>query len=202
MPSLRYSSLRPIGWKLMAKLRFFHGLMGAGKSTLALQMVDNAERAGQKVALLTGLSRDGKVTSRIGASREAVSVADGDNIGAVIIRGGATRVVVDEAQFLDVLQVKQLWEIAEYWRTPVDCFGLLTDFRTRLFPGSQRLVELADEVNVLPADVSCWCGETARVNARISNGRVLRDGPTVQVGDLDDSYQVLCLRHWASGEVA
>jgi thymidine kinase len=114
--------------------------------------------------------------------------------------------VVDEAQFLSPDQVEQLAELADDVQVDVYCFGIATDFRGRLFPGSRRLFELADELIAVQVDVLCWCGLPARFNARIADGRVAREGDTVVVADtVQDServrYQVLCRRHYRLGDL-
>jgi thymidine kinase len=82
----------------------------------------------------------------------------------------------------------------------VDCFGLLTDFRSKMFPGSRRLLEMADSFIRLQLDVLCWCGRPGSQNARLVDGQVTHEGDQVVVGDTDDAssvrYTVLCRRHW------
>ncbi|MFF4244287.1 thymidine kinase [Streptomyces sp. NPDC001822] len=178
-------------------LRFFAGPMGAGKSTLALQMAYNYRSAGREGVLLTGPSRDGRMSSRLGVAEDAVQITESSDLVGVLM--GSSFAVVDEAQFLTPRQVEQLAAVVDRAGVAVDCFGLLTDFRSHLFPGSGRLVELADEVNRLQADVFCWCGAPGLINARIEGGRVARSGAQVQVGDIGSTYRVLCRQHWAYG---
>ncbi len=110
--------------------------------------------------------------------------------------------MLDEAQFISAAQVDQLARIADDLDIEVLAFGLLTDFRTDLFPGSRRLVELADEIRRLQVEARCWCGEVATHNARTVDGRIVRSGDQVVVGDLGAGsigYEVLCRRHHREG---
>jgi thymidine kinase len=134
-----------------------------------------------------------------------VEVADGTDLYAyavgLISRGGRVDyVVVDEAQFLAPEQVDQLARIVDDLDLDVYAFGITTDFRTRLFPGSQRLVELADRVEALQVEALCWCGARATHNARTIGGTMVVAGAQVVVGDVDGltgevGYEVLCRSH-------
>jgi thymidine kinase len=204
---------------VVGHLRFYYGPMDCGKSTLALQVDHNQGRQGRKGLLLVHHDRSGQpqITSRIGITRQAIEVqADVDLRVLVRARWAAgTRVdyvIVDEAQFLTPDQVDQLAELADDVQVDVYCFGIATDFRSRMFPGSRRLFELADELEPVQVDVLCWCGLPARFNARVSDGVVIRAGDTVLVADTDrelpDStpmttvrYQVLCRRHFRVGDL-
>ena len=101
--------------------------------------------------------------------------------------------------------MEQLAWAADELGVDVDCFGILTDFQSRLFPGAARLIELADAVIPLQVEVVCWCGRPGRQNARIVNGQVARDGARVAVGDTAHAasvtYRVLCRRHWRNGDL-
>ncbi len=196
----------------MARLTFYFGTMNCGKSTLALQMHHNARAAGKAVRLLSKLDRGGAViSSRIGLSQPATTVDDGldlyDHVVTLLAAGEPVdEVIVDEAQFLHPRQVDQLAGLADERDVEVRCFGLLSDFQTRLFPGSQRLLELADHREELQLDARCWCGDRGTHNARTLDGRIVRDGAQVVVGDVEDStpqvhvaYEVLCRRHHRDG---
>ena len=203
----------------MPELRFSYGVMSAGKSTLALQVEHTWTEAGRTGVLLTSNDRGGagRVTSRLGLDRAAVEVTDEVDLDAVLARqvpdGGF--VVADEVQFYAPEQVEALARCVDERDVDVACFGLLSDFRSRMFPGSQRLVELADVLVPLPLPVVCWCGAPARMNARLVDGVVVHEGEQVVLGDtapptvdaLDGQvfcpevhYQVMCRRHWARGE--
>jgi thymidine kinase len=197
-------------------VKFFHGPMDCGKSTLALQLHYNHSRQGRSGLLLTKLDRSGpaRISSRIGISRSAVEVTDDQDI-VDLVRGvwaNGQRVdylIVDEAQFFTADQVDQLAVLADDSQVDVFAFGIATDFRGRLFPGSARLFEVADEVAPLQVEVLCWCGRIGRFNGRVVNGRIVREGATVVVADTGDSppdagtvrYQVLCRIHHRSGEL-
>lgn len=118
-----------------------------------------------------------------------------------ISRGGrADYVIVDEAQFLAPVQIDQLARIVDDLDLDVFAFGITTDFRTKLFPGSQRLIELADRVETLQVEALCWCGARATHNARTVGGEMVVEGAQVVVGDVNQQagevgYEVLCRRH-------
>jgi thymidine kinase len=192
--------------------------MDCGKSTLALQIHQNQVRQGRRGLLLTRLDRSGpaRISSRIGISSPAREVTDDLDL-ALLVRGAGPvdYLVVDEAQFLTAAQVDQLGLVADELAVEVYAFGIATDFRSSLFPGSARFFEIADQVAPVQVDVLCWCGRAARFNGRVVDGRLARQGPTVLVADTEPDresdpeavvggtrYQVLCRRHYRSGELA
>ncbi|MEU9453177.1 thymidine kinase [Streptomyces sp. NPDC048277] len=192
----------------MPELVFFSGTMDCGKSTLALQIEHNRSARG-----LVGMifSRDdraghGKLSSRLGLVTDAVEVEDEQDLYAYLVdhlsQGGrADYVIADEAQFLAPEQIDQLARAVDDLGVDVYAFGITTDFRSKLFPGSQRLVELADRVEVLQVEALCWCGARATHNARTVDGAMVVEGAQVVVGDVNGSagkvgYEVLCRRHF------
>ena len=192
----------------MAKLVFFQGPMGCGKSTLALQKHHTSAQCGRSVVLLTRHERDGaNVRSRIGLEQPATLLDEDtdvyEHVRSLLLRGAAVdEVILDEAHFVTSAQIDQLARIADVLQIDVNAFGLLTDFRTELFPSSKRLVELADEIRRLQVEALCWCGEVAIHNARTVDGNIVRDGDQVVVGDLGAGsigYEVLCRRHHRDG---
>jgi thymidine kinase len=203
-----------------AHLVFFHGPMDCGKSTLALQVDHNQTRQGRHGLLLTQGDRSGspRISSRVGLSRQAIEIGAGTDLRLLVRQrwAGGERVdylIVDEAQFLDGEQVDQLAELVDESHVDVYAFGLTTDFRARLFPGTQRLLEVADTVERVQVQVLCWCGLPGRLNARVVDGAMVREGATVVVADTapppppgagsapDVRYQVLCRRHHVRGEL-
>jgi thymidine kinase len=199
-----------------ASLRFFYGPMDCGKSTLALQMDHNHSRQGRHGLVLTTIDRagPGRLTSRIGLGRDAIEVTDELDVRLLVRKHWAVGarvdyLICDEASFYTVEQVEQLADLVDNSDVDVYAFGLATDFRTRLFPAAQRLFELADEVVRLQVEVLCWCGRLGRLNARIVNGVVAREGAQVVIGDTtsdvheaaDVRYQVLCRRHHRAGDL-
>jgi thymidine kinase len=196
----------------VSSLTFFHGPMDCGKSTLALQIDHNQSRQGRHGLLLVRHDRSGpaQISSRLGLSRAAVEVTAGLDLRELVRDRFAAGVrldylVVDEAQFLAPEQVEQLADLVDDSQVDVYAFGISTDFRGRLFPGSQRLLELADSVEQLQVEVLCWCGRPGRLNARVVGGRVVRAGDTVLVadtgGEAEVHYQVLCRAHHRSGDL-
>ncbi len=192
----------------MAELTFFFGTMNCGKSTLALQIHHNAVRAGKHVVLLTKHDRGGStISSRIGLEQPAIIVHDDLDlhayVSAVMNSGTAVDALIcDEAQFYSCQQIEQLARLVDEADVDVQCFGLLTDFTTAMFPGSQRLMELADRREALQVEARCWCGERGSMNARTVDGEIQREGEQVVVGDVDGgeiAYEVLCRRHHRDG---
>jgi thymidine kinase len=108
-------------------------------------------------------------------------------------------IICDEAQFYQPEQIEGLAKIVDGLGIDVFAFGILADFRTKLFPGSARLVELADRVNTLQVEALCWCGSRATHNARTLGGVMVTEGEQVVVGDVapgsEIAYEVLCRRH-------
>jgi thymidine kinase len=196
----------------VSRLEFFHGPMDCGKSTLALQIDHNQARKGRRGLLLVRHDRSGpaQISSRLGLSRAAVEVTDRMDLRDLVrdrlaAGAGVDYLVVDEAQFLSPEQVEQLADLVDGSQVDVYAFGITTDFRGRLFPGSQRLLELADAAEPLQVEVLCWCGRPGRLNARVVGGRVVRAGDTVLVadtgGEAEVHYQVLCRAHHRSGDL-
>ena len=186
----------------MAKLYFHYSTMNAGKSTLLLQAAHNYHERGMQTYLLTARLDDragaGRIASRIGIGKQADTFAPGDDlfarIEARLARGPCACVFIDEAQFLEPRQVWQLACAVDDLGVPVMCYGLRVDFRGELFPGSARLLALADEMR--EARTICHCGKKATMVVRQDEtGRVLTDGAQVQIGG-NETYVSLCRRHW------
>ncbi|MEU0229172.1 thymidine kinase [Streptomyces sp. NPDC006284] len=191
----------------MPELVFFSGTMDCGKSTLALQIEHNRSARGLVGMIFTRDDRagEGKLSSRLGLVTDAVEVEDGQDLYGYVVdhltQGGRVDyVIADEAQFLAPDQIDQLARVVDDLDVDVYAFGITTDFRSKLFPGSQRLVELADRVEVLQVEALCWCGARATHNARTVGGVMVVEGAQVVVGDVTRSpdeigYEVLCRRH-------
>ena len=210
-----------------ASLKFYWGPMDCGKSTLALQIDHNHSRQGRRGLVLTRLDRSLKpqVTTRIGLSATAIEVEPHLDL-TELVRSQPLPidyVICDEVCFYTVDQIEQLADLVDENNVDVYAFGLASDFRSRLFPAAQRLIELADEVYRLQVEVLCWCGRPGQLNARILGGVVVREGEQIVVGDTapgtvngtvtgtaagivagaaaDVRYQVLCRRHYRSGQL-
>jgi thymidine kinase len=197
------------------ELVFFSGTMDCGKSTLALQMDHNHSVRGRAGMIFTKFDRAGQnvLSSRLGLQVDAVEVTDDLDFWKVVVDEitSGRRVdylICDEAQFYDPNQIDQLARLVDELSIDVYAFGITADFRTELFPGSRRLIELADRVEVLQVEALCWCGARATHNARTNNGVMVVDGEQVVVGDTADSttdlvaYEVLCRRHHMRRETA
>ena len=184
----------------MAELVFFSGTMDCGKSTLALQMGHNHSARGRIGLIFTKFDRMGEsvLSSRLGLSMTAIEVTDDLDFWEHIV----DYLICDEAQFYRPEQIDQLARIVDELDIDVHAFGITADFRTQLFPGSKRLIELADRVQVLQVEALCWCGRKATHNARIIDGVMVVEGEQVVVGDTAAAttglveYEVLCRRHY------
>ncbi len=192
---------------VMGILRFSFGTMGSGKSTLALQIHHNLTHGGLNGALCSMLDRRGaRVSSRLGVSAEAVVIDPTVDLREVAHNNGNPfdYLVCDEAQFYTPEQIEQLAEVVDTLRLDVFAFGLLTDFRGRLFPGTARLLELADVTEAIQCEARCWCGNRATHNARLVDGVQVYEGELMVVDNPaeapDVSYELRCREHWMSGQ--
>ncbi len=190
----------------MAQLIYYCGTMDSGKSTLALQTAHNHQSRGRTGLIFTSHDRAGvgTISSRLGLQSDAHEVIPELDIHKFVVdslsKGSRVDYVIcDEAQFYQPEQIEQLARIVDGLGIDVYAFGILADFRTKLFPGSARLIELADRVNTLQVEALCWCGERATHNARTINGVMVTEGEQVVVGDTNTqnevAYEVLCRRH-------
>ncbi len=184
--------------------------MDSGKSTLALQTNHNHAARGRIGRIFTTHDRSGAalLSSRLGLTHEALEVAPDFDFWKYVVdtltQGGRIDYLIcDEAQFYTPAQIEQLAKVVDELQIDVFAFGILTDFRSLLFPGSARLVELADRMNVLQVEALCWCGKRATHNARTENGAMVTEGDVVVVGDVEAvdtdpaevAYEVLCRQH-------
>ncbi|KQP66823.1 thymidine kinase [Nocardioides sp. Leaf285] len=205
----------------MAELHFFTGTMDSGKSTLALQTNHNHAARGRQGRIFVTRDRagNGQVSSRLGLVHAALEVDPDFDFWRYVVTsltqgGRIDYLICDEAQFYTGDQIDQLAKVVDELQIDVFAFGILTDFRTQLFPGSARLVELADRMNVLQVEALCWCGKRATHNARTENGVMVTEGEVIVVGDVeqtaaedgtpataapesdaDVAYEVLCRQH-------
>ena len=190
----------------MAELIYYCGTMDSGKSTLALQTAHNHQSRGRSGVIFTNKDRAGSgvISSRLGLSAPAIEVRPGLDLHRHVVDqlSAGDRIdyiICDEAQFYERLQIEQLAKIVDGLGIDVFAFGILTDFQTRLFPGSSRLIELADRVHALQVEALCWCGSRATHNARTKDGVMVVEGEQVVVGDVTTgaqiAYEVLCRRH-------
>ncbi len=186
----------------MAKLYFRYGAMGSSKTANALMVHYNYIERGLKALLLKPKleNRYGEmvIRSRIGLEYECRFVEDFiENVGSEYDKAKEyDAIVVDEAQFLTEEQVDWFSEIVDFAGIPIICYGLRTDFQSKVFPGSKRLLEIADKIEEVKT--VCWCGRKATNNARIANGAIVRDGDQVFMGG-NESYTALCRRHFKLG---
>ena len=187
----------------MAKLYFKYGAMGSSKTAQALITKYNYEENDMSVWLIkpSADTRDGAqmLRSRIGLEAMVDVMIPGTDIYALFREtkeGRCDVIIVDECQFLTPAQIDQLRSIVNDCGIPVLCFGLRTDFQTKLFPGSMRLMELADCIEEIKT--MCDCGAKATVNARINNGYIVTEGAQVVLGG-NDSYIAMCHNCYVKG---
>ena len=172
--------------------------MGSSKTANAIMVRYNYHERGQRVLMLKPKleTRDGEKTvrSRSGLSAPCEYVEDLDTIDV----SAYDCLIVDEAQFLTKEQVERLVRIVDEQNVPVITYGLRADFRGNLFEGSMWLLAWADAIEEIKT--VCWCGRKATCNARIHDGRVVKDGQQILLGG-NESYVSLCRKHWREGNV-
>ena len=189
----------------MAKLYFIYGCMSCSKSAQLLMKAHSFEERNIPFLCIkpTIDIRDGKnvIKSRIGISRECLSIEGDDDIYNIIVKYIETItlqciespqwILVDEAQFLQSKQVDQLAQLVDEYNINVICYGLRTDFLTESFQGSKRLMEIAD--NIEEMKTTCGCGNKAIVNARFKDDELITDGEQIVIGG-NELYIPLCRR--------
>ena len=149
-----------------------------------------------------------QVSSALGVSTPAIEVDPALNFESLALshrasHGALDYLVCDEAQFYTDSHVEQLARVVDEMDVDVYAFGLLTDFRGKLFPGSARLLEIADQRHELQVQARCWCGEPATHNARLHDGVQVYDGDVVLIDDGSTAkvtYELRCRNHWISGQ--
>ena len=182
----------------MAKLYFRYGAMGSSKTANAVMVEYNYRERGCRVLMLKPKleNRDGErtVRSRCGLSTECLFV---EELPGIDLSGYAC-IIVDVAHFLTDAQVRSLVDIVDEKNIPVICYGLQTDFRGELFEGSRALLQWSDTIEEIKT--ICWCGKKATFNARIQNGKVVKEGEQILLGG-NSRYVSLCRRHWKDGNL-
>ena len=182
----------------MSKLYFKYGAMGSSKTAQALMCKFNYEQVGHSVLLLKPAidTRDKSgekiiVKSRVGLSADCITFDKTTNLYKMIFSLNQFRdnsvVIVDECQFCTKEQINELKEVSIH--IPVLCYGLLTNFKTELFEGSKRLVEISD--SMMEIKMVCTCGKKATINARFVDGNLVVDGEEIVLGG-NESYRALC----------
>ena len=182
----------------MAKLYFRYGAMGSSKTANAIMVQYNYVERGQRVLMAKPCldTRDGErtVKSRCGLQSECVFAEELPEQDF----SGVDCVIMDEAQFLTKQQVEFLVHIVDDLNIPVIAYGLRADFQGNFFEGSQWLMAWADTIEEVKT--ICWCGKKATYNARVMNGRVVKEGDQILLGG-SSQYVSLCRRHWSRGEL-
>lgn len=194
----------------MAKLCFRYGAMNSGKTTALLQVAHNYEERGQRVVIIkSAIDTKGNdhVVSRLGVKRTADIVLTPEQdlrealtdhlVDKAVPDNGLDCVLIDEAQFLSPVQVDQALATAVLDDIPVLAYGIRTDFQTRSFPGSQRLMEIAHALEEMKT--ICRCGKKAIFNARLKDGAVVREGSQVMIDGGDTVYEARCARCYLEG---
>lgn len=187
----------------MAKLYFSYASMNAGKSTLLLQASYNYHERGMRTVLLNASLDDragsaGRIGSRIGLESASTAFEKDDNLYDIVNEalgeGPIACVFVDEANFMSAEQAWQLSDIVDDLNIPVMAYGLRTDFQGKLFPGSEILLSIADEIREVRT--ICECGRKATMVIRQDeNGHVVKTGAQIVVGG-NESYISYCRQHW------
>lgn len=185
----------------MAHLRYYYGSMGSSKSLRLLVTAYDLEEKGIKILAIKPSrdtrERDGQIRSRAGLSRPCVRFHHSANLYEMIKNNysDVKWIIVDESQFLTKEQVDQLSDVVDYLNIEVMCYGLRTDFQSHLFEGSQRLFELADDIEEIKS--TCDCGEhKTSINARFNDkGEIITEGEQLEIGG-DERYKAICRKCW------
>ncbi len=184
---------------------FKYGSMNSGKSLELLKVAYNYEENGILPLILKpkiDTRAKNKVVSRIGIVKEAYEIDDDITVLEDLITSDMKVVLVDEAQFLDPKVIEEIVSLS--YKNKISSlmfFGLKVDFRGKLFKGSKKIIEMADKIE--ESTSICWCGKKARHNARVVNGKITKDGPTILVEDDVNvvEYVTLCNYHYFYGEL-
>lgn len=203
-PSIHGGDILTFVLNMHGKLIFKYGTMSSGKSLQLIATANNFQEHGIPFIIFKSSmdTRDGEgvVFSRAIGTKECINITATDNLYSIIssfvnnstlLHGESLKwILVDEAQFLSKKQVDELAAIADNLKINVLCYGLRTDFKTRLFEGSQRLFEIADSIDEIKS--SCFCGSKTIFNARLNaDGTVATDGEQIEIGG-DERYTALC----------
>jgi len=182
----------------MAKLYFRYGTVGSAKTLNLLAVAHNYERQGKGVVVMKpsvdirfGPSR---VASRAGLEREADLLLEDETELPEELFDSCHCVLVDEAQFVSAFVIDQLRQLTLARNIPVICYGLRNDFRTRLFEGSKRLLELADSIEEIKTTCAC-CNRKAVFNLKSVDGKPTLDGPSRTLG-CEELYLPVCHTHY------
>ena len=180
----------------MAKLYFRYGTVGSAKTLNLLAVAHNYRQQGKKVLLIKpGLdTRFGEdaIKSRAGLEQQADLLVDAKTVLDHKKFAGLSCVLIDEAQFISASLVEQLRRLTIEMDIPVICYGLRTDFRSRLFEGTQRLLELADSIEEIKTTCA-FCNKKAVMNLKHLNGIATLEGPSIDLG-AEEKYFPACYR--------
>jgi len=183
----------------MAKLYFYYGAMNSSKTANALMTHFNYQEVGQRALLCKTKTdtRDGArvIRSRIGLEMECILLDELVKMPETTIKSYRC-IIVDEVQFATEEQIDFLSDIVDFLDVSVMCYGLRADFQNKLFPGSERLITIADTIQEIKT--VCWCGKKATCNARFNEDGIVRDGEQVLLG-ANDHYMALCRKHFKLG---
>jgi thymidine kinase len=191
----------------VAQLFFRYGTINAGKSIELIKVAYNYQERGRHVLVLTAGKKDekdgrGVVRSRIGVEREADIIREDTNILQTFMEENFKKhvdcVLIDESHFMKKHHIEELTEIVDSFDCPVMCYGLKNDFRNELFEGSHYLLVYADKIEEIKS--ICWCGRKATMSARVVNGKMVRTGDQIMVGE-NAEYVPLCRRHYNEGRL-
>ena len=179
----------------MAKLYFRYGAMNCGKTASLLQVAHNYEEKGMKILLMKpriDTKAQDSVSSRIGINRKVdILIPSNQEIMLMLPNIKPDAIIVDEAQFLSSDQIDELYLITKIYDTPVLCYGLRCDFQMKGFPGSTRLLQIADDIEELKS--ICRCGAKATQNLRLINNEPVFTGNQIEIDDHSKvEYEGVC----------
>ena len=183
---------------------FKYGCMNSGKSLDLMKIAYNYEENNIKPLILKPIAdtkEKGHIISRIGLKKQAIEISNKEEVKK-LITDDTKVILIDEAQFLDTHIIDEI--VNQSYNKKVGTimfFGLKSDCRGNLFPGSKRIIEICDKIE--ESTSICWCGKKARQNVRVVNAQMIKDGPTVLIDEEQSEvkYITLCNYHYFKGEI-
>ncbi len=182
----------------MSKVYFYYSCMESGKSASCLINIHQYRKNGIEPLILAPPQANGVITTRLGKIDEEAITITNDSLPSDYINNNTEVIIIDEVQFLSKEAIEDLFKIAIYKNIKVICYGLLTDFKTELFEGSKRLIELGAKLQLIKSVGSL--GEIPVVNARYSNGKIVTTGDVISVNK--ETYKPMTLReYWTETQI-
>ena len=181
-------------------LKYYFGTMASGKSATLLMNVYQKENNGIRCLVLKpNENRDGEyISSRVGLSRRCMTFTESDSMYEIInnkiVENKIQEIYIDECQFLSKEQVKQIWNISNFFNITINCFGLKTTYKNELFTGASALMVYADSIIEIKPSCTCkYCKGTATTHLLVVDDKVVLDFPEKFEGDIQGATRFECV---------